>query len=148
MSLDWNTKECPSNGVTSGWITQDSPAGEQATTIHPDTNSLVWGAMCGFRIGQITPKNIDEVVWRIEYLKRCNLPWLNNGEFPSAEAVDQHLDLYTNADTLTRRKFTDFVTKLLSDKVNFVIDEMYTSQQRVEEAANNVHDGMVEAAAS
>lgn len=114
MSLDWNTKECPGNGETSGWLPSPGPD----KFIHPDTNSLVWGAFCGFHVGgRIGLKKLEEVYWRIEYLKKIDRPWMSDKKFPTPEAIDQHLDLYTNCDSKTRKQWLAFVTKCLSDEV-------------------------------
>lgn len=128
MSLDWNTKECPGNGVTAGWIkTEEGQVGfqERESYLHPDTNSLVWGAMCGYFIGEITPKNIDEVVWRVEFLKHINRPWMSDGSFPTPEAIDQHLGLVTNCDGKTRKQWLAFMTKSLSDSVDRDVARLY-----------------------
>lgn len=120
MSLDWNTKNCPGNGLTSGWIDRvEGEVGFDADPryIHPDTNSLVWGAFCGFFINEITVQNIDEVVWRIAFLKKVGKPWMSDAEFPTPEAVDAHLGFHTNCDTKTRKQWLAFVTKCLSDDV-------------------------------
>lgn len=119
MSLDWNTKDCPGNGVTSGWIVCEGNKGEEpGKRIHPDTNSLVWGAFCGFHIGGlIKPQNIDEVIWRIEYLKKIDRYWMSDGSFPSVEAVQNHVFMTTNCDTKTRKQWLAFVTACLSDEV-------------------------------
>lgn len=133
MSLDWNTKECPGNGVTSGWVPVKEedldPGTKSEKIIHVDTNTLVWGAFCGIHLGSITIKNIDEWIWRIEYLKLISRPWMRHGEFPAPEAVDQHLGLWTNCDTKTRRQWLAFQTKCLSDDVTRTIDNQCTSQE-------------------
>lgn len=126
MSLDWNTKECPGNGVTSGWIEQEDVDPERPDSfLHADTNSLVWGAFCGFYVGQFTPKSIDEIIWRIEFLKKIDRPWLSDRSFPTPEAVANHLDLHTNCDTKTRKQWLAFVTACLSDEVTRSIARSY-----------------------
>ncbi len=115
MSLDWNTKECPGDGVTAGWVPMEK---SDDTYIHPDTNSLVWGSFCGFHVGgEFTPKKLDEIHWRIEFLKKIGRPWMSDGKFPDAAALDRHLDMRTNCDTKTRKQWLAFVTACLSDEV-------------------------------
>lgn len=128
MSLDWNTKQCQGDGVTSGWIDFEKKEG---SSIHPDTNSLVWGAFCGFHIGSITVKNIDEVIWRIEFLKHIGRSWISSGSFPSIEAIQEHVGLYTNCVTKTRKQWLAFVTRSLGDEVSRIIDNMYATEDRV-----------------
>lgn len=132
MSLDWNTRECVNNGVTSGWIPlpeeEVKPDGRECY-IHSDTNSLVWGAFCGFHIGRITPQNIDEVIWRIWFLNKIDRPWMSDGEFPSILAVHQHLGLHTNCDTKTRKQWLAFITRSLSDDVSKEIEDSYTKEE-------------------
>lgn len=125
MSLDWNTKECPGNGVTSGW----EDCGNEEKSIHPVTNSLVWGAFCGFHVGQITTKTIDEVIWRIEFLKKIDRPWMSDRSFPTPKQLDDHLGFRTNCDTKTRKQWLAFVTRCLSDEVTRAIDKQYTSDE-------------------
>ena len=111
MSLDFNTTDCPGNKVTSGWC------GPEAR-LHPDTNSMAWGAFCGFHVPVITLKNIDEVFWRIEFLKRVNLPWMSDGSYPSPAAIDQHLGFRTNCDFKTRKKWLEFVSERIGQDVS------------------------------
>jgi len=127
MSLDWNTKECPGNGETAGHIM----AAQGTTNIHPATNSLVWGAFCGFHVGQITTKNIDEIAWRIEYLRLIDRPWMSDKQFPSLKELDDHLGLHTNCDTKTRKQWLAFVTACLSDDVTRIRAKFDTFDERV-----------------
>ncbi len=134
MSLDWNTKDCPGNGVTAGWIPRpEEKVGpdDRECFIHPATNSLSWGAFCGFHVGVIDTKTIDEVIWRIEFLKRINKPWMSNGAFPTPEDLDNHLGFRTNCDTKTRKQWLAFITKCLDDEVSRIVTKMYADEERV-----------------
>lgn len=136
MSLDWNTSECPYDGITSGWIPvpqEDlTPGTESEKRCHPVTNSLVWGAFCGFHVGTITPKTIDEIIWRIEFLKKIDKPWMADKKFPTPVQLDSHLGFRTNCDTKTRKQWLAFITRCLSDDVDRIIKNMYTSDEHVE----------------
>ena len=128
MSLDWNTGDCPGNGVTSGWIGE---VGE--TRMHPDTNSLVWGAFCGFHIGgRIQPPIIDELIWRIRFLKKINRSWMSDGSFPSDEAVRNHVFMSTNCDTRTRKQWLNFVTTSLSNEVTREIERELEARESLD----------------
>jgi hypothetical protein len=107
VSLDWNTEDCPGNKETAGWVNEK---------IHPDTNSLAWGAFCGVHLGYLDTKNIDEWIWRVEFLKLVHKPWMSDGSFPTPEAMDNHL----------------FITRCLSDEVSRNIDKMYKSEECVD----------------
>lgn len=118
MSLDWNTRACAGNEVTSGWVPDHHLKPTADTHIHADTNSLVWGAFCGFHVGgEITPKNIDEIVWRVAFLEKINRPWMSDKKFPTRKAIDNHLGMRTNCDTKTRKQWLAFVTTSLSNEV-------------------------------
>jgi hypothetical protein len=103
--------------------------------LHPDTNSLVWGAFCGFHIGsRISTRNIDEVIWRIRFLKKINRSWMSDGSFPSDEAVQNHVFLCTNCDTKTRKQWLNFVTTSLGNEVT----------REIERELNEIDDGVPE----
>jgi hypothetical protein len=123
VSLDWNTEDCPGNKETAGWVNEK---------IHPDTNSLAWGAFCGVHLGYLDTKNIDEWIWRVEFLKLVHKPWMSDGSFPTPEAMDNHLGFRTNCDSKTRKQWLAFITRCLSDEVSRSIDKMYKSEECVD----------------
>jgi hypothetical protein len=122
MSLNWDVKNCKDQENT-GWDKDDS-------VLH-DTNRLVWGAFCGVHLGSITVKNVDEWIWRVEFLKLVNRPWMADHEYPTVEAIDRHIGLWTNCDTKTRKQWLAFQVKCIGEDAQRIVDKMYTSEERV-----------------
>jgi hypothetical protein len=123
VSLDWDVGKCADYKEKQlGYNFGDNES------LNPMTNSLAWGAFCGVHLGGISTKNIDEWIWRIEYLKLINRPWMTDGRFPTVKDLEDHVDFNTNCyPEKTRKQWLAFQTKCLSDNVSRNVDKMYAS---------------------
>jgi hypothetical protein len=98
MALEWNlTKIKDSDNIC--WQ-KDKETGEELMS--QLTNALIWATMI-VSLGEITKRNIDEWLFRLEYLREVNQdPFTAH---VSREDLEKHIGLYTNASQRTRAQF-------------------------------------------
>ena len=127
MSLDWNAKCCKDKSLT-GWIKDEN--GKEH--IHPATNTLVWGAMIGTFLTVVSEKTYTEWLWRIEFLRAIDWPWMQDGRFPTEDEVFNHIGLSTNAfPAKSRKAFTTHYMKRVGERATEEVAKMYTLEDKL-----------------
>lgn len=142
MSLDWSIERVP-NYKERCWV--DIPPEEQnrmtgEVRLDDDTNALIWGSIM-VDMGSITVRNIDEWCFRIQFLRRVGIDWIQYfddndnivGFYPSRCAVEDHIGLSTNVTTMTRAKWLNKIKRRLERETEQAIE----AEIRKREKENN-----------
>jgi hypothetical protein len=92
--------------------------------LHPVTHALIWATMA-VDLGEITSKNIDEWMFRLEALELIGSAimtrWEGEKPFPHTPArheLQQRIGLRTNVADITRAQFLNKIKAIVKDKAN------------------------------
>lgn len=114
MSLDFNCKN-----VRGGKDVYQTPDGKHWTW---QTQHLSWGAFIGPCLQSITEKNIDEWEFRMEYLYRLGMQWMNDDRKLTRQDLENFIGFTTNCyPEKTRAQFLKATQKLLVREIELDI---------------------------
>lgn len=84
--------------------------GKEKQRWHPVTDSLIWKTMA-VDLGIIKEDNIDEWVWRLQFLQALDGAEFSDGEgneaYITRQDVEDHIGLRTNVINKTRKQFLE-----------------------------------------
>ena len=110
MSLNFDLSEVKAR-LGDRWeevTTHPDDIGKKEQQWHPVTNALIWKTMA-VDLGEITEENIDEWVWRVQFLQALDGAEFGDGESGEAFIVrkdlEDHIGLSTNVSNRTRQQF-------------------------------------------
>ena len=138
MSLDYSIVNVP-NYKTRCWV--DVPEEHHRTQgkvrLADDTNALIWGSMM-VDLPAIRMNNIEEWCFRIQYLKRVGISWIDMfdendnvvGYFPSRESVEDHVGLSTNVSQMTRAKWLNKIKRSLEKQIEQKIQRELNNREK------------------
>lgn len=108
MPLNWNLARINDNDRLC-WIKSRKKADQR--TMNPVTHFLIW-ATIPVGINEITLKNVDEFIHRLEILKLLDAAEYNaslgrdtSRDYPTPEQVRAHIGLNTNASNVPMKKW-------------------------------------------
>jgi len=144
MSLDWTVEKVP-NYKTRCWVDvpkeqQNRAAGIGKRKLNSDTEALVWGTMM-VDLGGITVRNIEEWCFRVEYLKRVGISWMDQfendkvvGFWPDRQAIEDHIGLSSNVSNMTRPKWLNKIRRRLERETEQAIERQITKREKEQQA--------------
>lgn len=120
MSLDWDVSKIDNYQEVTTKIVDGKKKWAD------ETNTLVWGTICGVGLHSITEKNVEEWIFRVRFLKELGYHWMEQfdedhnviGYWPDDEDIRRHIGLSTNAvPAKTRNQFYKDTARRIEERV-------------------------------
>jgi len=152
MSLHWNVGKVKDNETVCFEVAERSNGYDRIegeTYLKPFTDALIWLTM-SVGLDEIAEDNIDEWLYRIaiDYAihdattSRCvNGEWVRMRH--DENTIRQHIGLYTNAGTISRKEYHEKVLRILASKGKDILEEAKEYNETFEEKHELTDKGWV-----